>query len=218
MHAHIDDDIENDECKTMFKHELQKGMEKLGEKIERRSNECKERFVEEIKKDIEQFTERIKDSLIMLDRINIDSGFDFSFNINSGIDKIGLFASIGDLILLLATPIVGELALIGGLVLGAMGIVKSVWSFFDSDYKKSQQRKEADKNLDKFCENITEYMRNQIESGKKGASEMIENLKDRLNDLIVCYERMREGLIKAGEDLWRLDNRIKTTLKQRNAQ
>ncbi|WQZ88108.1 hypothetical protein KVM84_03265 [Helicobacter pylori] len=47
---------------------------------------------------------------------------------------------------------------------------------------------------------------------------MIENLKAGLNDLVVRYERMREGLIKAGEDLWRLDNRIKTTLKQRIAQ
>ncbi|GAA9269588.1 hypothetical protein TH0175_09030 [Helicobacter pylori] len=81
MHAHIDDGIGNEECKTMFKHELQKGVEKWGENIKRRSNECEERFVEEIKKDIEQFTERFKDSLVMLDRINIDSGFDFSFNI-----------------------------------------------------------------------------------------------------------------------------------------
>ncbi|WRC90433.1 apolipoL family protein [Helicobacter pylori] len=201
MHAHIDDDIENDELKTMFDYELQKGMEKSGENIKWRSNECKESFIEEMKKDIEQFEERIKDSLITLDRTNIDSGFDFSFNIDSGIDKIGLFTSIGGSILLLATPVVGEFALIGGLVLGAIGIVKSVWSFFDSDYKKSQQRKEADKNLDKFCEKITEYMRNQIESGKKGASEMIENLKASLNDLVVRYERMREGLIKAGEDL-----------------
>ncbi|GAA8471007.1 hypothetical protein HpNP8_05010 [Helicobacter pylori] len=78
----------------------------------------------------------------MLDRINIDSGFDFSFNINSGIDGLGLFASVGGLALLLMTPVVGEFALIGGLVLGAIGIVKSVWSFFDSDYKKSQQKKQ----------------------------------------------------------------------------
>lgn len=216
MHARIDDDIENDELKTMFKHELQKGMKKSGENIKQRSNECKERFIEEIKKDIEQFEERIKDSLITLNRINIDSGFDF--NINSGIDKIGLFASIGGLALLFMTPIVGEVALFAGVGLAFVGIGKAVWSFFDSDYKKSQQKKEADKNLDKFCEKITEDMRNQIESGKKGASEMIENLKAGLNDLIVCYERMREGLIKAGEDLWHLDNRIKTTLKQRIAQ
>ncbi|WQS70873.1 apolipoL family protein [Helicobacter pylori] len=218
MHACIERDIENDELKTMFKHELQKGMEKSGENIKQRSNECKESFIEEIKKDIEQFEERLKDSLIMLDRINIDSGFDFSFNIDSGINKIGLFASIGGLALLLAAPVLGEFALAAGLVLGAIGIVKSVWSFFDSDYKKSQQRKEVDKNLDKFCEKITKDMRNQIESGKKGASEMIENLKAGLNDLIVCYERMREWLIKAGEDLWHLDNCIKTTLKQRIVQ
>ncbi|WRE22641.1 hypothetical protein KVE88_03140 [Helicobacter pylori] len=215
MYARIDDDIENDECKAIFKHELQKGMEKLGKKIKRRSNECKERFIEEIKKDIEQFEERLKDSLIMLDHTNIDSGFDFSFNIDGGIDIIGLSASIGGLVALLMTPVLGWFALFGGLALGAIGIVKSVWSFFDSDYKKSQQKKEINKNLDRFCEKITEGMRNQIESGKKGASEMIEDLKAGLNDLVVCYKRMREGLIKAGEDLWHLADRIKTTLKQR---
>ncbi len=42
---------------------------------------------------------------------------------------------------------------------------------------------------------------------------MIENLKASLNDLVVCYKRMREGLIKAGEDLWRLADRIKNALK-----
>ncbi|GAA7273431.1 hypothetical protein HpM004_05220 [Helicobacter pylori] len=216
MHVHIEKGIENEECKTMFKHELQKGTEKLRENIKRRSNECKERFIEEIKKDIEQFEERLKDSPIMLNRINIDSGFDF--NIDSGINKIGLFASIVGLALLLLTPVVGEIALAAGIVLGAIGIVKSVWNFFDSDYKKSQQRKEMNKNLDRFCEKITEDMRNQIESSKKGASEMIENLKATLNDPVVCYERMREGLIKAGEDLWHLADRIKTTLKQRIVQ
>ncbi|GAA8100686.1 hypothetical protein HpNP05_10390 [Helicobacter pylori] len=217
MHAHIDDDIEDHVFKAMFEHELQKGTEKSGENIKKRSKECEERFVEEIKKDIEQFEERIKDSLIMLDCINIDSvdsGFDFNFNINSGINKIGLLTSIGGLILLLATPILGEFALIGGLVLGAIGIVKSVWSFFDSDHKKSQQRKEVGKNLDEVCEKITEDVKNQIESGKKGASEMIEKLKAGLNDLIVCYERMREGLIKAGEDLWHLSHDIKTRSMQ----
>ncbi len=141
MHAHIDDDIENKKCKIMFKHELQKGMEKSGENIKQRSNECKERFIEEIKKDIEQFEERIKDSLITLDRTNIDSGFDFSFNIDSGINKIGLFASIGGLALLLAAPVVGWFALFGGLVLGAIGIFKSVWSFLIQTIKNPNKEK-----------------------------------------------------------------------------
>ncbi|GAA8483978.1 hypothetical protein KKKH38_08950 [Helicobacter pylori] len=33
MHAHIEKGIENKECKIMFKHELQKGTEKLRENI-----------------------------------------------------------------------------------------------------------------------------------------------------------------------------------------
>ncbi|RVZ68238.1 hypothetical protein EC584_05830 [Helicobacter pylori] len=221
MYAHINKNIEDEECKEIFKNEFIQGIETLHEDIKWRFRECEKRFDGEIKEAIKQLEYRIKDSLITLDRINIDSGFDFGFNIDSGINKIGLSASIGGLVIVGLVNIwnpMGWVELgIAGLV-ALVGIFKSVWGFFDSDYKKSQQRKEADKNLDKFCENITEDMRNQIESCKKGAFEMIENLKASLNDLIVCYERMREGLIKAGEDLWRLDNRIKTTLKQRIAQ
>ncbi|GAA8116487.1 hypothetical protein HpBT107_08850 [Helicobacter pylori] len=98
--------------------------------------------------------------------------------------------------------------------LGLIGIVKSVWSWFSSDYKKSQQKKEVDKNLDKVCGIIEEKMRNQIEDAKKGICEKVESLKARLNDLVVCYERMREGLIKAGEGLWHLSNNIKTRIAQ----
>ncbi|OKA01384.1 apolipoL family protein [Helicobacter pylori] len=214
MHARIEKGIENKECEEIFKNEQEQRTRKLRENTGRRFNECKERFVEEIKKDIEQFTERIKDSLRMLERTNIDSVFVFSFNIDSGINKIGLFASIGGLILLLMMPILGEIALIGGLVLGAIGIVKSVWSFFDSDYKKSQQKKAADEILDKVCEKIEENVKNQIESGKKGLCEKIENLKARLNDPIDNRKRMREGLIKAGEKLWHLSHNIKTRSMQ----
>ncbi len=65
MHAHINKNIEDEECKEIFKNELIQGIEELGENIKRCSNECKERFYEAIKKDIEQFEERIKDSLII---------------------------------------------------------------------------------------------------------------------------------------------------------
>ncbi|WP_259674311.1 hypothetical protein [Helicobacter pylori] len=98
--------------------------------------------------------------------------------------------------------------------LGLVGIGKSVWGFFDSDYKKSQQKKEVDKNLNKVCEIIEEGVRNQIEDAKKGICEKVESLKAGLNDLVVCYERMREGLIKAGEGLWQISDNIKTRIVQ----
>ncbi|GAA7394221.1 hypothetical protein BD0139_06350 [Helicobacter pylori] len=147
--------------------------------------------------------------------ISIDRGnTDFNFNIDSGINKIGLLTSIGGLALLLAAPIVGEFALVSGLVLGLIGIVKSVWSFFDSDYKKSQQKKAADENLDEVCEKIEEDVKNQIESGKKAVCEKIEHLKAMLNDPVDNCKRMREGLVKAGEKLWHLSHNIKTRSMQ----
>ncbi len=60
MHAHIDDGIENKECKIMFKHEFQKGMEKLRKKIGQHFNECKERFIEEIKKILNNLKKGLK--------------------------------------------------------------------------------------------------------------------------------------------------------------
>ncbi len=89
-----------------------------------------------------------------------------------------------------------------------------MWSWFSSDYKKSQQKKEVDKNLDKVCGIIEERVRNQLKSYKKIICEKVESLKARLNDPVVCYECMREGLIKAGEGLWHLSNNIKARIVQ----
>ncbi|WP_237419577.1 hypothetical protein [Helicobacter pylori] len=102
----------------------------------------------------------------------------------------------------------------GSIGLGLVGIGKSVWSFFDSDYKKSQQKKEVDKNLHKDCGIIKEEMINKLKSYKKGICEKVESLKVGLNDPVVCYERMREGLIKASEGLWQISNNIKTRIAQ----
>ncbi|GAA8576928.1 hypothetical protein KYTH41_08070 [Helicobacter pylori] len=214
MYERIEKDIGNKECKEIFKNECKQRTKKLRKDIKRCFNECEKQFSKDIKEDIKQFKERIKDSLVMLNYTHTYSGFDFSFNIHSGIDKLGLFSSIGGLALFLAVPVLGEFALAAGIVLGAIGIVKSVWSWFSSDYKKSQQRKEVDKNLDKVCGIIEERVRNQIEDAKKVIFEKVESLKAGLNDLVVCYECMREGLIKAGEGLWQISNNIKTRIAQ----
>ncbi|WQW50107.1 50S ribosome-binding GTPase [Helicobacter pylori] len=218
MYAHTNKNIEDEECKEIFKNELIQGIETLHEDIKWRFRECEKRFDGEIKEAIKQLEYRIKDSLAMLECISIDRGFNLNFDTDSGIDGTKLATSIGGLGLLgifNAWNSMGWLALTAGIITGLVGIARSIWSFFSSRYTRSQQKKEVDKNLHQICEKIAEDVKSRLESYKKGASEMIENLKASFNDLIVCYERMREGLIKAGEDLWHLDNRIKTTLKNK---
>ncbi|GAA9310112.1 hypothetical protein TH0294_06090 [Helicobacter pylori] len=217
MYAHINKNIEDEECKEIFKNELIQGIETLHEYIKWRFRECEKRFDGEIKETIKQLEYRIKDSLAMLEHISIDRGFNLNFDTDSGIDGTKLATSIGGLGLLgifNAWNPMGWFALTIGIIAGLAGIARSIWSFFSSRYKRSQQRKEVDKILNKNCEIIEEKMRNQLKSYKKIIFEKVESLKAGLNDPVVCYECMREGLIKAGEGLWQISNNIKTRIAQ----
>ncbi|MDU9765561.1 apolipoL family protein [Helicobacter pylori] len=216
MHARIDDDIENDECKTMFKHELQKGMEKSGENIKRRFKECEERFDGEIKEAIKQLEYRIKDSLAMLEHISIDRGFNLNFDTDSGIDGTKLATSIGGLGLLgifNAWNPMGWLALTAGIITGLVGIARSIWSFFSSRYQRSQQKKEVDKNLHQICEKIVQDVKSRLESRKKDIREKIEKLKANLRP-VDNYKRMKRQLKEAHEKLGYISHNIKTRSMQ----
>ncbi|UOR75710.1 hypothetical protein MPG47_04035 [Helicobacter pylori] len=141
MYVHIEKDIGNKECKEIFENECEQGMRELDRTIEGRIKKCEEQFSKDIKEYIGQFEERIKNSLVMLNRTHTDSGFVPIFNIASGINKIGLLSSIASLVFGIFNfwnPV--GWASIG---LGAIGIVKSAWSWFSSDYKKSQQKKRS---------------------------------------------------------------------------
>ncbi|RVY25627.1 GTPase [Helicobacter pylori] len=212
MYVHIERKIEDEKCKEIFDNELKQRETKLIEDIERCFKECEERFDGEIKEDIERFKERIKDFLAMSERIGIDSGnFDFNtdFNMDSGIDTMGLFVSVGGLVLLLLTPVVGEFALIAGVGLALVGIGKAVWGFFDSDYKKSQQRKKVDEKLDEACEKIVQDVESRLESRKKDIWEKIEKLKANLRP-VDNYKRMKRQLKEAHERLGYISHNIKT--------
>ncbi len=220
MHERIERGTGNNECKEIFDNELKQRETKLIEDIERRFKECEEQFRGSVGKNIEQLEERIKDSLAITERIGIDSGnFDFNadFNMDNGIDTIGLFSSIGGLVLLLITPIVGEFALIAGVGLALVGIGKAVWGFFDSDYKKSQQRKEVDKKLDEVCEKIAEDVKSRIESYKKGTLGMIEELNAGFNKFVDHCERMKRQLKEAHEKLGYISHSINLTISKQGA-
>ncbi|WRA73128.1 50S ribosome-binding GTPase [Helicobacter pylori] len=220
MYVHINKNIEDEECKEIFKNELIQGIETLHEDIKWRFRECEKRFDGEIKEAIKQLEYRIKDSLAMLERISIDRGFNLNFDIDSGIDGTKLATSIGGLGLLgifNAWNPMGWLALTAGIITGLVGIARSIWNFFSSRYERSQQRKEVDKNLDKACEKIAEKVKSRIESYKKGALGMIKELNAGFNKLVDHYERMKRQLKEAHEKLGYISNSIHLTISKQGA-
>lgn len=220
MHERIERGIGNNECKEIFKNELIQGIETLHENIKWRFKECEERFDGEIKEAIKQLEYRIKDSLAMLERISIDRGFNLNFDTDSGIDGTKLSTSIGGLGLLgifNAWNPMGWLALTVGIITGLVGIARSIWSFFSSRYQRSQQKKEVDKNLHQICEKIAEDVKSRIESYKKGALGMIEELNAGFNKLVNHYERMKGQLKEAHEKLGYISHSINLTTSKQGA-
>ncbi|MGL2713750.1 GTPase [Helicobacter pylori] len=219
MYAHINKNIEDEECKEIFKNELIQGIETLHEDIKWRFRECEKRFDGEIKEAIKQLEYRIKDSLAMLERISIDRGFNLNFDTDSGIDGTKLATSIGGLGLLgifNAWNPMGWFALTAGIITGLVGIARSIWSFFSSRYKRSQQKKEVDKNLNQICEKIVQDVKSRLESRKKDIREKIEKLKANLRP-VDNYERMKGQLKEAHEKLGYISHSINLTISKQGA-
>ncbi|WQR73736.1 50S ribosome-binding GTPase [Helicobacter pylori] len=220
MYAHINKNIEDEECKEIFKNELIQGIETLHEDIKWRFRECEKRFDGEIKEAIKQLEYRIKDSLAMLERISIDRGFNLNFDTDSGIDGTKLATSIGGLVLLgivnIWNPIGWVELSIAGLV-ALVGVVKGLWNVFNPDYKKSQQKEAVNENLDKACEKIAESVKSRIESVKKDILEKIEKLKAELNGPVENYEYKKERLKEADKKLGYIFNSIHLTISKQGA-
>ncbi len=226
MYVRIGRGIKDDkECEKIFEDEFRQGREKLRENIKERFEKNEQQFRNDIQEDIRQFKKKIQMSLAHLERTNIDhGGFDFDLNIDtdSGIQGIGLVASVGSLVF-------GIGALIGAanfwnpvgwtaIGLGLVGLTKSVWNFFDSDYRKSQQRKAVDKRLNTICDSLTKSMESQLEDAKKDIIEKIEELKALLNGPVENCKRQKRQLEKANERLGGISNNIKTNIKTRSTQ
>ncbi|MGN8423087.1 GTPase [Helicobacter pylori] len=223
MEERIEKGVEDEECKEIFKNELKQRETEWIENIKQRFKECAERFDEQIKEYIEQLEERVQDSLAMLKHIGINNfGFNpnSNFNTDSGIDTIGLFSSIGGLVLLGIANIwnpVGWVELgIAGLV-ALVGAVKAMWNVFNPDYKKSQQKEAVNESLNKACEKIAENVKSRIESYKKGALGMIEELNAGFNKLVDHYERMKGQLKEDHEKLGYISNSINLTISKQGA-
>lgn len=114
------------------------------------------------------------------------------FKMDNGINVIALISSLGGAAALvwasfLASNPVGWST---AAVLGAVGLVfsfyKAVRSFFSSEYKKEQQRKSADENLDKVFEKLTEMLDANLDSASAKINEALLETKLKMR---VPYEQ-----------------------------
>ena len=179
VYSEIEANISNDDFKKVLKNT-----------IENNAGILEGNLLKEFQSKIKNFDKNVQDRLKKLssrlaiveknfksDKLKgFDQSFDLNFDLNSAVNKVGLIsAGLGTAAAMWWNP-VGWIAI----SLTAAGLIfsfaKAIWSFFDSEFKKSEQKKSVDKNLSSIIKEIN----NTTDTGLKT---VIENIEPILKDL-----------------------------------
>lgn len=208
VYSRIDDDISNDEFKSALSWHKEQQQKKLQEQLPRLMSLEVERFKSDVQEVVERFAEQAKelsDIYELLNKTQLRSNIDISINVSSGIKIGSLLLSLGGAV----AAVLGS----GGWVLaiGLAGLVfsfaKSVWGFFDSDFKKSEQRKSTNQNLS----NIVRQLECSLEEDLRKAMSDLQEKLQMIDKALEAPARETKGLVRI---LDYSNNKLTLTSKQ----
>lgn len=184
MYELIDSDIGND----VFKEALQDCMRNQQERLSKQLPEVMSKEVERFKKDAEdilnRFEQHADDLAAIYNRFSntgLNETFEFKIKIDNGIKIAGL---LGGLLGIAMAPFTGGASL-WFLGLSALSVIvsigKALIGVFNTDYKKSQQRKATDDNLHSASKQLRTSLRNGLDSALPQMQEKIALLEQALH-------------------------------------
>jgi hypothetical protein len=209
IYEKINQDISNNNFKHCLEYCIQyefKGIEnELSEEIKK---QC-ETFQEEVKDIAAQFQEHVQEFLDDAFTIS-DTDFEFEIKIDNGISVAGLITTVLGLMALIFVS--SGWALAFGAFSITLSFTKAVWAFFDSDYKKAQQRKAADKNIEKIFCSVESTCTSQLKEKKQELYSNLGSIKNKfqlpaiqaqkitslLNDFVQRLELISRKIITEG--------------------
>jgi len=203
IYEYVSQDVSNDEFKVCVEGKIELLKNDIGPMIGNKLQSELNSFNAVIEKIIKNHQENLDD--ILKYHINdkfsqFDHDFQFDFKINNGINVAGLISSFGGAAILVWTAFLASnpVGWVAATILGAVGLVfsfyKAVRSFFSSEYKKEQQRKSTDSNLQNIFDAIEEKL---IDSVNEACTELnleIAKLKTTLHTSIITSQRTIESL------------------------
>lgn len=215
IYEDIDKEISNEEFEKKMKIRVEEGIveyaNSLNEKIDRSSKEFTSSVV-----DILSTYQRYVNELVDKYANSINFTFDFKPQINIkkninikaiAIDTIANVISIVYGILNATNPI-------GWVVIGlsALTILFDVYkkfrAFIDKDFRKSQQRKSANENIDKVIENIENQLDEQLLGVRGEIIEGIAVIKEKLMQSVIQIETMSAIFLSAKNDMNQLSLKV----------
>lgn len=185
VYQRIESNISNDDFKSILKLKIDDNLKTVSDDLVKDFKNETSQFDENLKQKLQKLSSRlasIQNNFKSQGISGLENNVSLKFDINSGINKMGLLGvGIGVGAAMWWNP-VGW----GAIALTAAGLLfsfaKAIWSFFDSDFKKSEQKKSVDKNLS----NIVKELKKVAQENLNGVEEKIEpsllDLKKKLNE------------------------------------
>ena len=199
IYKQIEENISDDIFKSKFEVVVEKNLEQLPKSIYTSIEKIREYNQNSIFEILKNFERRVKILTENYSKFNFgefDSKFIIALKIDNGINGYGLFGSIlsGGATAYFAfaagniwNPAGWTLTTLG-IVLSALAVIisfgKSINKFFDSDYKKSEQKQSTNDNLDKIVENIKPKIMQKINPISIDFSKMVNKIIYELEDIV----------------------------------
>lgn len=185
IYSRIDKDISNDDFKRILKQEIDKNIELLSAELLNEFKIITTEYDEVVKQKLKKLSSRLsslQNNFKAEHMTGVNDPVSLNFDIDNGINKLGLLGvGIGVAAAMWWNP-VGWVAI----SLTAVGLIfsfaKAIWSFFDSDFKKSEQRKSVDKNLSNIVKELKKSANANIQEVEEKLQPTVINLKKQLNE------------------------------------
>lgn len=164
IYDYIESDVSNSELKSKLENIFGINAKKIQQEYEKMMHAQMDSMNEQIQKDTQKLFEKMQGVVSKFENFDISG---IKIDTKSGVDKIGLFGSIGGMMAIGITNFynpLGWAALTASLVASIFGVIKSVFGFLNKSYKFSQQKKEADKNISKVSYDLNKELNEHIKN------------------------------------------------------
>ncbi len=173
VYGQINDGLSNDALKERLQASMTRNATALQEQLGNASRKSMATFQDSIAKTTERFQKHLKDLGELASGKMRDApaaSFSLDLKIDSGVSVIGLVSTaIGTAALLIAGPAGWVVITFSALGL-AISLAKALWGLVDEDFKKAQQRKAVDENLEKARASL----KDDLEKSERAVMEALE--------------------------------------------
>jgi nicotinamide riboside kinase len=210
IYKRIESDIGNDDFIRALEAVIRDEREELQERLPALLQQELEKFQSQVVDIVNNFRQRTHELLEAYGTIDIGglgATFDLKIDIDSGFKVMPMVAALVGALLMWWNP-VGWVSIGLGAATLLVSLGKAAWSMFSSSYKKSQQRKSADENIETIAGKMESTMTESIDEALERVTETVGEITATLEESVERVSEINTALINVIVDLTTLSEEV----------